>query len=361
MTTDELDNRYKLLKQITTSDGRSFTAQECATGRAVLVHFLSPASSTSRSLATLIERLPPRERARILEVMTVDESTVVVTQFLEGFQGFDAWLHGRRAPLPARPSDPQPAAPAGEFTRLFDAGALPSDSASPAPDSPPAALSSDRAEEGRFTNLFRPPAESNTAPFPAPPPPAPPPGAQPAGHGSFTELFRPPRPSKTDPVPSPAGPAAPVELRSVRIPLGPPAQPRPAAPATPMVPPGAEPQHPLPLPRPVLPVPRLGPRPGEPIIRPPVRDAIAAPPPVHGGAGESDYTRLLRPAPSPTAAAPVSAGPARLAGSPAAPVAPAPPAAPPEPARSIVPLLLILNILVVIATGVILFFALKRR
>ncbi|MGH7580725.1 MAG: hypothetical protein ACREM9_11175, partial [Gemmatimonadales bacterium] len=96
MTTDEFDTRYKLLKQITTGEGRSFTAQECASGRAVLVHFLAENESVpGSSVPTLIARLEPRDRSKILEVLAVDQSTVVVTQFLEDFEGFDAWLQGR--------------------------------------------------------------------------------------------------------------------------------------------------------------------------------------------------------------------------------------------------------------------------
>ena len=81
---------------------------------------------------------------------------------------------------------------------------------------------------------------------------------------------------------------------------------------------------------------------------PPPRDVLPPPSPVPGWSGESDYTRQLRPA-----AAPVDAAPPL-----------APPAAVPESAGggrgSLVPLLLVLNIVVVIATGLIVYFALKR-
>ncbi len=325
MTRDEFDTKYKLLKQIRHGDEASFTAQECASGRAVLVHFLpEDGPPPAAPVATLTDRLGPRDRSKILEILAVDRSTVVVTQFLEDFEGFDAWLQSRLAapPLPA-PEVPSPP-PAGEFTQLFEPASAAPPAPSAAPPAPPA-----------------PPA----APLPSPAPTVA--AAEEGSRGGFTELFRPPRESKTSPYPTPT-PAAPVEILSVRIPLHEPAPPRPVVPM-PGWPSSLEPPKAPPLPSPVLPAPRLRPRPGEPIVKAPARDPLPPPAPVPGWSGESDYTRQLRPVPAP--------------GEPAPAVAAAEPVV--EPAagasRSIVPLLLVLNIVVIIATGVILYFALQRR
>lgn len=313
MTTDEFNTKYTLLKQIAHVKGRSFTAQECASGRAVLVHFtVDDGLAPGTTVATLIDRLTPRDRSKILEILAVNLSTVVVTQFLEDFESFGAWLESRLAGPSAPAPSSQPLSPAGEFTKLFEPPAV----------SPPT-----------------PPAPAVAAPEGAP-------------RGSFTDLFRPPEPKANScPIPAPAAP--PVEILSVRIPLGQPAVPRPAAPrpAAPMPSwpmPFQEPQAPPP-PSPVLPPPIMRPRQGEPIVKPPQRDLLPVPAPLPGWAGESDYTRQLRPVQGPSD--------------------PAPPAAAPEPApessgggsRSLLPLLLVLNIVVIIATGLILYFALKRN
>jgi hypothetical protein len=394
MTTDEFDTRYKLLKQITRGEGRSFTAQERASGRGVLVHFLDGGAEADSLVVSLIDRLEPRDRSKVLEVLVVNGSTAVITQVLEGFQGFDTWLRARLPESPApRPVPPEDST--GDFTRMFaPAGVGPPAPSPPVPPvpAPPAAPppaasatappSSSAAPEEGFTELFQPP-ESRTDPIPvraappvtpkAPPkvPPKTPPKMAPeAPQGGFTDLFQPPPQSRTDPIPAPAPAKPPVELRSIRIPLGqpPPPSPRPAVPppAWPSAP-AFEPPVPPPSLKPVVPVPRLGPRPGEPIVKPPAqpvvkppaRDAFAptAPPPAWGG--ESDYTRQLRPASTPSEPAAQAPAPPRPGGPPAGPSAgpPEPPASP----KSIVPLLLVLNIVVVIMTGVILYFALKRQ
>ena len=130
------------------------------------------------------------------------------------------------------------------------------------------------------------------------------------------------------------------------MPLGDPAPPRPPSPL-PSWPSSFQPPPAPRLPQPVLPSPRAG----EPIVKPPPRDHLPPPSPVQGWSGESDYTRQLRPAPAGT-----GRNPFRLSSLPRASPDPAPAAT-----RSFVPLLLVLNIIVVIATGLILYFALKRR
>ena len=81
------------------------------------------------------------------------------------------------------------------------------------------------------------------------------------------------------------------------------------------------------------------------IVKPPSGDPLPPPAPLPAWSGPSDYTRQLRSVGAPT--------------DPAAPIAA--PAAPAGEKHSIVPLLLILNIVVIIATGLLVYFALKRR
>ncbi len=326
MTTEEFNAKYKLLKQIAQGSGRSFTAQEAASGRAVLAHFLAddliPPGAQFRDL---LDRLPSRDRSKVLDILSVGSSTVVITQFLEDFESFDRWLRSRvgdRRPMVPPPETP---APRGDFTRLFEPHA------SLAPEPPPAASA------------------------PAPSPPRPP-------RDSFTELFKtPPEPmAHARPLPSPAPP--PVEILRVRIPASDPVPPPAPAPPPPLPMPSwpgsvGAPKAPAPLPP--LPSPKLGspgppPIPSAPIIRAPALDSLPPPAPVAGWGGESDYTRQLRPVPAPIDSLPP-------------PAALAPPDAAsgvkekqPGAASSVVPLLLVLNIIVIIATGVILYFALKK-
>lgn len=355
MTTDEFNTRYTLLKQIAHGTSRSFTAQERASGRAVLAHFFTEDGTPPGSaVAGLVERLAPSDRSKVLEILAVNLSTVVVTQVLEDFRGFERWLQGRSGnPSPPDPvPPPQRPSPAGEFTRLFE------QPAGPSPAQPV-------------------PMPAQHVPMPAQHVPRPAPAAGP--QGSFTELFKSPSEGRTPPRPGSTPGAPPVEILSVRLPLGERPPPRPPAPE-PSWPASFDPPKPAPLqspflqspvlqrpalqspmlqgpilggpespPRPVLPgAPRLPP-PGEAIVKAPPREVLPPPSPLPGWGGESDYTRQLRGI--------------------STPADPIPPVTPPVPApevpagqsRSLVPLLLVLNIVVIIATGLIVYFALKRH
>jgi hypothetical protein len=319
MTTEEFNARYKLLKQITQGPGRSFTAQEVASGRAVLVHFLAegliPPGGQFRDL---MNQLASRDRSKVLDILSVGPSTVVVTQFLEDFETFELWLQSRlgggRPPVAA----PDAPAPIGDFTKLFQQSA---DAESGFPPTPP---------------VVRPPRDS------------------------FTELFKtPPEPmAQPRPLPSPATP--PVEILRVRLPAGDSAPPVAPSPALPMPSwPGSFDPPKAAAPLPPLPSPVLGsqsppPIPAPPIIRTPALGPLPPPPPVPGWSGESDYTRQLSSAPPPVEPAPPLPSPAPLDAAAGTKQAPA------VGSQSIVPLLLVLNIIVIIATGVIVYFALKK-
>jgi hypothetical protein len=96
------------------------------------------------------------------------------------------------------------------------------------------------------------------------------------------------------------------------------------------------------------------PIPAAPIIKTPALGPLPPPAPLPGWSGESDYTRQLSPAAASVDPLPVPAS------SPPPDAATGAKDAPPAAPQSIVPLLLVLNIIVIIATGVILYFALKK-
>jgi len=322
MTSDEFGSRYKLLKQMAVKEGRSYTAEQLSSGRAVLVHILDEGGvGGSGGLQELLQQLPPRDRARILDTMPVDGSLVVVTQFLQGFEGFESWLRSRLDEPVAPPPMSAPEQPSqlhGEFTRLFRSAG---DTPAPAPASP-----------GFQTN---PPQETSS----------------PGGSG-FTDLFR----ASVHPTSDPQDPGAtipPIRMVGVRLPSEvspaasiPPARiDPPAAALPPKLTPNFEgigtAQHPPDL--------AGWPRPDEVVIRTQEPAAPALPQPSWDG--PSEYTRLFGSAPQPT-------GELALPGE------------PPQPAeleedkterkRSYIPLFAILNVVFILATGLVVYFALRR-
>jgi hypothetical protein len=305
MTSQEFESNYKVLKQIAGGAGRSYTAQQLPSGRAVLVHVFESAAAGEEA-GSLIERLPPRDRSKVLDSLTVDESLVFVTQVLEGFQSFEGWLRGRALgatdPL-ARPAHPRVQGSAG----------------------------------GEFTELFRPPERPQPTANESEPVQKPPEKAS----GGFTELFSAP-PARPSAAPRPPIPSAPpvrvVELRlptpkSVdREPAPPPLRPNLAG--------GTEPS--------ALPVPPPAPRvPGEQIIA--AADPQPVSPPSPAWSGPSDFTRQLERGPHLGADVP-------------------PVLSPPEPSDqsearkvSVLPLLLATNLITMLVTGLIVYFAFRRR
>jgi hypothetical protein len=358
MTSEEFDSSYRVLKQIVGGRCRTFTAEQRATGRAVLVHFVDQvASGGGAAVHELIEQLAPRDRAKVLETMTVGGSLVFVTEVLEGFETFEGWLRSKNAPR----SDPVPPI-------------------TPVPPIAPASASP--GLHGEFTQLFRqsgepPPAPRATPPFearggiaPQPAPEADSVSSAPPSGGGLTDLFRAP------PGPLAAPPADPVAPSPRPDPLAPPPRHEPVAP-----PPlrvvglrfGSAPEG-LPLPpkpnfggafepKPSFggtfePKPNFGgtsepppPAPVEPRLPQNLFPADAGPPPMPPVPqpiwnGPSEFTRQLERRPDLSAEAPA--------------VVPAlEPDRPPEK-KSYVPLLLALNLIVIVATGLIVYFALKR-
>jgi hypothetical protein len=311
MTSDEFNSQYKLLKQITGKGGRSYTAEHLPSGRAVLVHILEENQvGGAAGLDALLERLPPRDKSRVLDTLTVDRSLVVVTQFLQGFEGFQDWLREKTAGTapPAAPPTGSPPQSHGEFTQLFRSSG----------DAPPPAR--DRA-----------PAEVVKPPTPAP-----------AAGSQFTDLFR----AAGAPPAQTQGPdratIPPVRMVGVRVPPPPvPALPPEMEPPrlTPNFGPGREPA--------AQPDPVAGwPRPDEVIIR----TGEPAPPPLPPPSweGPSEFTRQLGIVSQPTGELSTAAGVA------------APQEEAGERKRSYLPLFLLLNLVFILATGLVVYFALRR-
>jgi hypothetical protein len=316
MTSDEFGLQYRLLKQMAVKEGRSYTAEHVPSGRAVLVHILEEDRvGGPTGLRTLLDGLGPRDRSRVLDTITVDNSLVVVTQFLQDFDGLVPWLRDRSAGPVAPP---------------------------PTPGAPP------QEGYGEFTRLFR--SSENMG---APPVTGPPPGLeQPSGEvprsgSNFTDLFRAPvmPPDQT----APGGTIPSVRMVGVRVPL--PSEP--ALPPPPLHPPESPPDAAPPRLTPNFetragPAPELAgwPRPDEVVI--PRGEPASAPVPQASWGAPSEYTRMFGSVPQPTGelAQPLSP--------------PEPPDEQPERKRSYLPLFLILNLVFILATGIILYFVLRR-
>jgi hypothetical protein len=315
MTSDEFSSRYRLRKQMAVKEGQSYTAEHVPSGRAVLVHMLGEDRlGGAEGLRALVERLAPRDRTRVLETFTVDGSLVVVTQFLQDFEGLEAWLRARSAGAPLPPVSPSsPGEGHGEFTRLFRS---PEDTPAPTTDHPPQA--------------FDQPVRGVSAPG-----------------SNFTDLFR-------APVPPPEQPAhdstiPPVRMVGLRVPV----RSDPPLPAPPLRPPDPQPGPPPPKLTPNFETSggqaaELAgwPRPDEVIIR--TGKPASSPVPQPSWDAPSEYTRVFGSAPPPS-------------GELAQPVGAVEPVdETPDRKRSYLPLFLILNLVFILATGLVLYFVLRR-
>jgi hypothetical protein len=295
MTSDEFSSEYKLLKQIAANGGRSYTAEHLPSKRAVLVHILEENQvGGAAGLTELLGRLSPKDKTRILGTMKVEGSWVVVTQFLQGFQGFEAWVQTRSsAPTPTASSAPPPEMH-GEFTRLFRSS---SDAPASTADLSPVRDAPSPPQASGFTDLFRAPA----------PPPA---------HGQDPDRATIP----------------PIRMVGVRVP--PPSQSVPQEPEPPRLKPNFGPS------------PVSSPAPAQPEVV--IRTGDPPPPsPPSSWDGPSEFTRLLGKVSLTGEVAQVSGQPEALDD----PVAAKP---------SYLPLFVVLNLVFILATGLIVYFALQR-
>src|SRR2546430_5061131 len=78
MTRAEFAARYRLSQRLTTHGVPTFAAQQAATGRSVMVHFLEGfAPAELGRIRGLMGALQTRERSAILETVEMDGTTVV--------------------------------------------------------------------------------------------------------------------------------------------------------------------------------------------------------------------------------------------------------------------------------------------
>ena len=188
MTSEELRQKYRLLKLVAEQGVRTYHALN-ARGHIVMVHHLPSDSPETQRLLTLLDALGPLDKMRIVERLTVDGAPVVVTQFIQGFQTFPVWLQAtaqrvRGAPSPAAAAPPPRA---GELTQLFgptSGDKPPPDIVPPqSPEAPGSQPVSSERPPGDFTSVFGPtggaPATPSTPAPPVPRPPEPPSGKGP--------------------------------------------------------------------------------------------------------------------------------------------------------------------------------------
>src|SRR6185503_8600979 len=93
MTSAEFVAKYRVLKTLTEHGARSQIAQEVALGRMVMVHHLDVGSAVDRQrLLASVGALDGATASKVIEILDVDGSKVVVTQFLATFTDFPSWL-----------------------------------------------------------------------------------------------------------------------------------------------------------------------------------------------------------------------------------------------------------------------------
>lgn len=214
------DERFELGELLRDDGVRTFAVRDRAGGQDLVAHFLAHAPEAATLLASL-QRLPERERQRIVDRGERDGVPYVVTGSLPGHPGFREWLASNaheprslesagawKVVLPENSVDEQ-------FLALFPTG----ERAQSAPEqvvprAEPIAPRAEQKEPGEFTRLFQAPPMMPTGPVPAAKPPAPaapqvtpPPQAAPAAQpaGEFTRMFQ----AQAQPAPTRAQPAKP--------------------------------------------------------------------------------------------------------------------------------------------------------
>jgi hypothetical protein len=382
-------SKYEVLEPVEDLEIRSFVAQEIASGRRVVIHFmLRGYTQENNRLLRQILYLPSERRHSVIEVGEHDGVPFVVTEDL--MVSLNEWLNGGATIPPAAPQLPAVMETAsetsgnrmpGEFTMMFKRPVV--RPATPAPEP------KQEKEPGEYTPMHEPPARPATpaaegpegkkpgeftAAFGAPPArPATPAAEGPEGEkpGEFTAAFgAPPARPATPAAEGPEGKKPGEFTAAFGAPAGrlaiPAPEPQPQRPQEPgqfttlFQPPVAPPSAtsaaisaPLPVGQEAMPRPPDKPNPLSVIDSwQPVQGSSASgkprseaplPPSSPLPAGPSEYTRIIKtgpPKPRPTV--PVDVKPA-----------------PAEPQRSNVPLIVILVSLLVIAVGLVLFFALR--
>ena len=242
----DVHQKYELLEPLPGEGPKSFRARH--SGRDVTVHVLVGGQTPeNQGLLARLRALPPNSLARLIEVGNNSDGTQYVVTIAPPFQHLVDWLKDQEAaatdtqrfsragawkvpttPPAAAPTPLPPVEPAAPsaFADMFRASEPAPTGQTMAPDAsaapPPVA-----SEPGEFTRLFQTgavPAAPPAAPSPVPPaiakipqpstgpaapipqgPAAPPAGSSP---GEFTRLFREPAAPMAEPTPPPPPPAS---------------------------------------------------------------------------------------------------------------------------------------------------------
>jgi hypothetical protein len=224
MDGDEFWSKFRLLERISAGDVTTYVTQDPA-GARVMAHFFRGPPGQTRELLARLDALPEDRRSTIRQTLEVDGSPVIITDHIEPFDTFEAWIASE--------------APSGQPIAFVEPQGDVPEGAGPAKDA------AEERAPGEFTRLFLTERESREGP--AEEPPAPAGEAESAGEGSrapgeFTQLFGPRERSRTpeaEPPPQPEPPAA------TRPPTPPPLPPSPPPPSAP---PSAPPSPPPPPP-----------------------------------------------------------------------------------------------------------------
>ncbi len=99
MTDEELRQKYRFLKLVAQDGGRTFHALDGG-GRVVMVHYLAEDQDPAGLLGQ-IGRLGTVDRRRILDRYDVAGAPVIITEFIQGFKTFTAWVGARVPGAPA--------------------------------------------------------------------------------------------------------------------------------------------------------------------------------------------------------------------------------------------------------------------
>jgi hypothetical protein len=422
-----LYDRFELLGLYRDDGVKTFEAREIATGRPVKVHlFVQAGAPLQAALLKAVEHLPDEERQRIIDRGKHEGTPYLVTDRLADYPGLSEWVQAASrqakpkkaaletagawklpqtpapavspsalnqqfaelfttaerpvlpadtpAPPPVPPASAPPAKQPGEFTRMFQAPAVPSRDVPkadvPKPDVPkPDVPKPNAPPPGEFTRMFQAPAAA-PGPLPAPLPTT-------TGPADFERLFEPSSPAGPMPrspvVQQPLAPQAPGHsgpnkvgeftrmFGKVDVPAAPP--PPAATPAkepgeftrmfqappgtTPTPPPTA--QQPTPIAQPLPPAPS---------------PSLASPGAFSKPAGPGEYTRQF------SAPAQMTLGQTAASPTPMTPSAPPPFGTPPPmsaspaqtaPRKNNLPLIIGIAGIVLLAVLIVVFFAMRPK
>jgi hypothetical protein len=396
--------RYQLLKQLTDGEVRTLSAVTTATGMAVMVHYLVGSREENELVIARVAELPEPGSRQVIELLDIEGHQAIVTHVISAFSSFGEWLNSQAMPTGERTTEVEVVSEPNVETSSVTAELQPEPAEAlmqaeatqplavepgPQPDEP-------RAQPGEFTRLFGAVAPSEPTAAPSAPPTAPtatPSAPPPSAPSEFTRLFGAPQvpmsvhtpaPPHTLPPALPSIPPPPVAPPPAPLPPPPfvgggaeratsilnvsAPQPQPPSPQS-ITPPVTSPSvlpppimPPPPAAMPMTPLPAMSPS-AIPSLAPATPPPAGAPPaaiPHASFQGPSEYTRVLAGSALPGAMVPPSPAPVPTPPGVATTPTPAQQPAQPATAKSYLPLILTLNVVVLAALALVLYFAFKR-